>query len=102
MTLNPTDRRLIVRIAPPGDPTRISLLARIRDASDEPSWNLFVRVYGPFIYGMCRKAGLDEAGAADATQNVFVRVYRSIRAFEYHPERGRFRGWLCRLTRNEV
>lgn len=91
-----------MRIVPSGDPTRGSLLARIRDASDAPAWNLFVQVYGPFIHGMCRGAGLDEAGAADAVQNVFLRIYRAIHAFEYSPERGRFRGWLCRLTRNEV
>ena len=32
----------------------------------------------------------------------FSQVLRSIRSFEYQPERGRFRGWLGVLTRNEI
>ncbi len=86
----------------PGFPTSASLVFRIRDPHDGKAWKEFVEIYGPFIYGLCLRYRLNEAEAADVTQNVFLQVLRSIRSFEYQPERGRFRGWLGVLTRNEI
>ncbi|MFO0902398.1 MAG: sigma-70 family RNA polymerase sigma factor [Pirellulales bacterium] len=82
--------------------TRPSLLLRIRDARDVQAWEEFVQVYGPMIYRYCRKRGCQEADAADVAQEVLSRVTRAIGAFEYRPDRGRFRDWLGVLTRNEV
>lgn len=82
--------------------TRASLILRIRDSRDAEAWDTFVDLYGPFIYQICRRSGLPEDEAADATQNVFLRVLDKIRGFEYRPEEGQFRGWLGRLTRHEI
>src|SRR5262245_19943391 len=85
-----------------GPPTRPSLLRRIRDPRDAEAWNVFVEVYGPLVYRHCRRRGLQHADAEDVTQQVFAQVNRSIRAFEYRSEEGRFRDWLGTLTRNKV
>ena len=82
--------------------TRPSLLLRLRDPADTASWRSFVDVYGPLVYGLCRRGGLRHEDAEDVTQEVFGRVAKAIRAFEYQPEVGRFRSWLGTLVRNEV
>jgi RNA polymerase sigma-70 factor (ECF subfamily) len=78
------------------------LLLRLRDATDKASWNTFVAAYGPMIRGYCQYQGLQEADAADVSQEVLVRVVRSIGSFEYRPDIGRFRDWLGAVVRNAV
>jgi RNA polymerase sigma-70 factor (ECF subfamily) len=82
--------------------TRPSLLVRLRDASDTQSWQTFVEIYAPLLYCYCRKQGLQDADAADISQEVLTQVARSIATFEYRPERGRFRDWLGTVTRNRI
>lgn len=82
--------------------TKLSLLIRVKDRNDEAAWAEFVKVYTPLIYGFSRSRGLSESDARDVTQAVFVRVLKSIGAFEYDPARGRFRAWLGTLTWREI
>src|SRR5262249_31077933 len=87
----------------PGDPsTRPSLLLRLRDAADAEAWRTFVTTYAPLVYAACRKHGLQDADAADLTQEVLAQTVRSMRTFEYRPERGRFRDWLWTVTHHRV
>ena len=82
--------------------TRPSLLVRIRDARDAAAWSQFVELYAPLVYGFARKHGLQDADAADLTQDVLRAVARSARSLEYDPRRGSFRGWLFTIVRNEL
>jgi RNA polymerase sigma-70 factor (ECF subfamily) len=82
--------------------TRPSLLLRLREPQDGEAWNTCVDVYGPLIYGHCRRGGLGHADAEDVTQEVFIRLSTAIRTFEYQPDLGRFRTWLGTVTRNEI
>src|SRR5262249_25093498 len=82
--------------------TRPSLLARIKDTGDRQAWAEFVDIYAPLIYGFAQKKGLQEADAADLTQEVLGAVARSAARLEYDPARGTFRGWLFRVVRNEL
>jgi RNA polymerase sigma-70 factor (ECF subfamily) len=82
--------------------TRPSLLLRVRDAGDAESWATFVEVYGPLVFGHCRRRGLRHEDAEDVTQKVFAQVAQAIRKFEYRPETGRFRDWLGAVVRNDV
>jgi RNA polymerase sigma-70 factor (ECF subfamily) len=82
--------------------TRPSLLLRIRDSADAEAWRQFAELYARVIYGYCRRRGLQDADAADVTQEVLGQVARSIRSFEYSPERGRFRGWLGTVTHSKI
>jgi RNA polymerase sigma-70 factor (ECF subfamily) len=54
------------------------------------------------IYRYARRMNLQDADAADVSQEVLSEVARCIRAFEYHPEKGRFRDWLGVLVRRKV
>ena len=54
--------------------TRASLLVRLRDPGDGIAWNRFVDLYTPLIYGFFRRHGLQDADAADLSQDVLARV----------------------------
>ena len=82
--------------------TRPSLLLRMRDLNDGVAWNTFIEVYGPLVYGYARRRGLQDADAAEVTQEVLTQVSQSIGAFNYQPERGKFRGWLGAIARSKT
>jgi RNA polymerase sigma factor (sigma-70 family) len=82
--------------------TRPSLLARIKDPGDRQAWAEFVDLYAPVIYGYALKHGLQDADAADLTQEVLSAVARSAARLAYDPAKGKFRGWLFRVVRNEL
>ncbi len=82
--------------------TRPSLLLRIRDARDAAAWSQFVELYAPLVYGFARKHGLQDADAADLTQDVLRAVARSARSLEYDPRRGTFRGWPFTIVRHKL
>jgi len=78
--------------------TRASLLVRLRDARDDEAWRQFVRLYAPLVYQFARRKGLQDADAADLTQDVLRGVSGAIGRLDYDPERGSFRGWLFTLA----
>jgi RNA polymerase sigma factor (sigma-70 family) len=82
--------------------TQASLLLRVRDARDHQAWKQFGEIYVPLVYNFARRHGLQDADAADLTQEVMCRVARAIRNLEYNPVRGSFRGWLFTVVRNQL
>jgi RNA polymerase sigma-70 factor (ECF subfamily) len=82
--------------------TRASLLARLGDPQDRSAWQQFVELYGSLVYGFVRQRGLQDADAADLTQEVFLAVARVAGRWQYDPEKGSFRGWLYGITRNQL
>ena len=77
-------------------------MLRLRDAVDEQSWRSFVDLDTPLNDRSCRRRGLQDADASDVGREVLTQVARSIRTFEYRPERGRFRDWLGSVVRSRV
>ena|SRR5581483_9711605 len=82
--------------------TRPSLLLRVRDPGDDDAWSTFLEIYAPLVYRYGRSRGLQDCDAADLAQEVMAQVARSIRSFEYRPERGRFRDWLGAVTHSKL
>jgi RNA polymerase sigma-70 factor (ECF subfamily) len=82
--------------------TRPSLLVRLRDPEDGVSWRRFVELYGALVYGFARQRGLQDADAADLTQEVFLAVARAMSRRQYDPARGSFRGWLYGIARRRL
>jgi RNA polymerase sigma-70 factor (ECF subfamily) len=74
---------------------------RLRDARDHESWSTFVEIYGPLVYEYGRVHGLQDADAADLTQEVLRAVARSVGEFRYDPRRGSFRSWLFTVARTK-
>ncbi|MCK5834920.1 MAG: sigma-70 family RNA polymerase sigma factor [Lentisphaeria bacterium] len=82
--------------------TRKTLLQKIKDNHDERSWEDFVFYYRDFIFNVIVKMNISHHDAEDITQRVLLKLWKTLPQFNYQPEKGRFRGWLCRITGNEV
>ena len=65
---------------------------------DEAAWEEMVRTHARRVYALCYRFTGKDAEAQDLTQEVFLRVFRSLDSFR-SPE-GSFVVWLTRLTRN--
>jgi RNA polymerase sigma-70 factor (ECF subfamily) len=81
--------------------TRASLLIRLKDSQDREAWSEFVEIYGPLVYEYGRRHALQDADAADLTQEVLRAVARSAGEFRYDPDRGSFRSWLFTVARTK-
>src|SRR6266487_4259256 len=80
--------------------TRANLLVRLRDRLDQDAWREFVQLYAPVVYRFARRRGLQDADAADLTQEVLKSVSASVGSFD--PARGLFRGWLFTLAHRRL
>src|SRR5438270_9141030 len=61
-----------------------------------PSWDEVVREHSARVYRLAYRLTGNQHDAEDLTQEVFVRVFRSLA--DYQP--GTFEGWLHRITTN--
>jgi RNA polymerase sigma-70 factor (ECF subfamily) len=82
--------------------TRPSLLIRLRDTADTEAWIEFVRLYTPLVFSYCARHGLQEADAADVSQEVMRVAAKAMPGFQYDPNRGRFHAWLLQTTRHRL
>jgi len=80
--------------------TRASLIRRLPDAADARAWDAFVGLYGPLVYGIARRNGLQPADADDVVQQVLSAVARSVESWLARRDRGPFRAWLLAIARN--
>ena len=67
-------------------------------AGDAGAWEDFVRLYNRRIYNLCYRFTNSADDAQDLTQEVFIRVYRTMAS--YNIEKGAFNTWLTTLARN--
>jgi RNA polymerase sigma-70 factor (ECF subfamily) len=80
--------------------TPVSLLKRLQSGNETQSWDRFVRLYTPLIYGWARHKGIGREEAADVVQEVFAVLVRKLPTFEYNPAGG-FGQWLRTITVNK-
>lgn len=95
-------RLRLVERSPRWIATRLSLLSRLKNWQDNESWKAFIDNYSPLIYWTALRCGLNHTAAEEVAQEVLVAVSRKISAFKHDPARGSFKGWLLRITQNQV
>jgi RNA polymerase sigma-70 factor (ECF subfamily) len=73
------------------------LVSRCLDG-DEAAWEELVRQHTRQVYGLCFRFTNSAQEAQDLTQDVFLRVFKTIKTFR--STEGSFHTWLARVTRN--
>jgi RNA polymerase sigma-70 factor (ECF subfamily) len=85
---------------PTHERTRASLILRLEDAEDMAAWDEFAGIYGPVVFNVATNRGFQAADAENLVQEVFLAVASSISDWLRRDDRGSFRAWLLRITRN--
>ncbi len=67
-------------------------------SGDEAAWEDMVKVHTRRVYAICLRFTGSDGEAQDLTQEVFLRVFKSLKSFR--AGEGAFVVWLTRLTRN--
>src|SRR6476469_4130930 len=86
-------RNLVERTLDPDS----SLVARCL-RGDETAWEDLVRANTRKVYALCYRFTGSGSEAQDLTQEVFLRVFKTIKSFR--SDEGSFSTWLSRVTRN--
>jgi len=83
-------------------PTRQSLLHRLKDWEDDESWREFFDIYRKLIFSFALKAGLSEQESEEVVQETVISVAKTIKEFEYDPDRCSFKSWLRHLAQKRI
>lgn len=67
---------------------------------DQAAWAEIVRQFSRRVYNLAYRFTSSHAAAEDLTQEVFIRVYRTLG--QYDPSLGDLANWLMRLARNLI
>ncbi len=65
---------------------------------EQGAWDDLVKIYTKRVYSLCYRFTNSASEAEDLTQEVFLRVFRTLSTFR--SGEGSFTVWLTRLTRN--
>jgi RNA polymerase sigma-70 factor (ECF subfamily) len=87
--------------AAPGRSMTTGLLIALQ-GQDADAWRHLVHLYGPVVYGWCKRQGLQATDAEDVSQEVFRTVLARIADFRRGRPGDTFRGWLWTITRNKL
>ena len=74
-----------------------NLIARCL-SGEQSAWEELVKSYTKLVYSICYRFTNHDNAAQDLTQEVFLRVFKSLHSFR--AGEGSFVVWLTRLTRN--
>ena len=80
-----------------GGPGAAGLVTRARNG-DQQAWDTLVGRYAPLIWSICRRHRLDDADAADVSQNVWLQLVNHLDKIH---DPAALPGWLATATRRE-
>lgn len=82
--------------------TSLSLLERLRNASDEDAWRRFHDLYGPLICQWLLRRGVTATDAEDVRQEVLQCALAELPNFEHNGRPGALRCWLRQVVANRL
>lgn len=71
-------------------------------SGDTQAWSRITDLYGPIVFQICQKKGLQESDAHDVTQEIFVSIYKSLDRFRKTDAQHSFLKWVNAITRNRI
>ncbi|MCA9298750.1 MAG: sigma-70 family RNA polymerase sigma factor, partial [Phycisphaerales bacterium] len=74
----------------------------IRDREDHAAWETYDAIYRPMLVRFAVAQGLGGADVDDVVQHCMRAIAEHVGAFEYDPERGRFKAWLKTVAANHA
>ena len=80
------------------DNQAVNALVRRCVAGDAAAWQEIVQQYNRRIYNICYRFSGSSDDAADLTQEVFIKIYRTLGTFD--GSRAAFMTWVTTVTRN--
>ena len=80
------------------DNQAVNALVRRCVAGDGAAWQEIVQQYNRRIYNICYRFCASSDDAADLTQEVFIKIYRTLNTFD--GTRAAFMTWVTTVTRN--
>jgi RNA polymerase sigma-70 factor (ECF subfamily) len=80
------------------DAQAVNALVRRCVAGDAAAWQEIVQQYNRRIYNICYRFSGSADDAADLTQEVFIKIYRTLSSFD--GSRAAFMTWVTTVTRN--
>jgi RNA polymerase sigma factor (sigma-70 family) len=83
-------------------PTRETLLHRLKNPDDRASWEEFYALYYRRVYYFALRRGMSSHEAEDVVQETFIRVTKQMPGFQYDSSRGKFRSWLLHMAQWRV
>jgi len=78
------------------------LILRLQNADDVAAWDEFAELYGPIVFRVARRRGMQAADAENLVQEVLLAVAQSVAKWIERTDRGSFRAWLLRIAHNEA
>lgn len=82
--------------------TTSALLDALRDPANSEAWREIDGRYRPILLNLARRAGLNDADAADAAQETLADFFRAYREGRYTRSRGRLRQFLLGISRLKI
>lgn len=82
--------------------TRLTLIQRAQDQSDEAAWSEFVEIYKNYIYVIIRQMGINDKDCEDILQQVLLKLWKTLPDFEYGKNKSKFRTWLGTITHSST
>ena len=67
-------------------------------SGDDAAWEELIRQHSRRVYGICYRFTGSDGAAQDLTQEVFLRIFKTIKSFR--AAEGSFATWSARVTRN--
>ncbi|WP_372809164.1 RNA polymerase sigma factor [Pontiella sp.] len=75
---------------------------RAKNQDDHAAWEEFVSYYRDFIVMVLRKMNLYAVDIDDLTQDVLIKLWKSLPNHIYDKDRATFRTWLSQVIRNQM